>query len=177
MTSKRQAGFTLIEVMAALMLLAVTLVTMLQLRDSAIARAANSRSLALASRLGARMMHQIEAARIPDLFDGMQGDFSEAGESHLLWVIGIGDGSSFSGNQASSEAEDIWRDLKEKSYEDLDEAERPEFTRVFVTVSWEGWTGDQRSFTLENLLPSWAVYQDFEAWRKAWGSTQSEGIE
>jgi prepilin-type N-terminal cleavage/methylation domain-containing protein len=176
-TSKRQAGFSLIEVMAALMLLAVTLVTMLQLRDAAIARAANSRSLALASRLGARMIHQIEAARIPDMFDGMQGDFSEDGEGDLLWVIGIGDGSAFSGSQATSDAEDTWRDLKEDSYEDLEEEERPEFTRIFVTVSWDGWTGDQRAYTLETLLPSWAVYQDFDAWRQVWGSNQVEGIQ
>ena len=119
MTSKR--GFTLIEVMAPLVLLAVALVSLLQLRNDAVARAATARSGSIASRLGLSFIHKVEAGRVADLFDGFQGDFAEDGFGDFSYMVGIGDGSAFAGDPGS-DSEMTWRDSARATEEDDSEA-------------------------------------------------------
>ncbi len=174
MTSSRQRrGFTLIEVMAAVLLLAVGLTLMLQERNTAIARAVTARNLSIASRLGALLLHRIEAARVPDLVDGYQGDFADYGEPDFRFILGLGDGSAYASGIGLSDEELAWRQAAEESYEETteEEEEQPEFTRVFLTVLYP--TGravdDFAEYHLETVLPTWAVYQDFELWEQTWG--------
>ena len=172
MTFKR--GFTLIEVMASLVLLAVALVSLLQLRNDAVARAATARSTSIASRLGLSFIHKVEAGRVADLFDGFQGDFAEDGFGDFSYMVGIGDGSAFAGDPGS-ESEMAWRDSARTAEEDDSEvAELPEYTRIFLSISWPGSSGEDASLRLETLLPTWAVHQDFELWEALW-ATNSPG--
>ncbi len=173
MTSSRRGrrAFTLIEVMAALMLLAISMTVLLEMRNNAIAGAAEARDLALASRLGVGLLHRIRAGRVPDLFDGYQGDFADQDQPGFHYVIGIGDGSVYSGGNATDPTEQVWRDQAEKNYEESQDSERkPELTRVFVTVSWQGRAPEEQKYTLETLIPTWAVDQDFELYQQLWGT-------
>lgn len=184
MTSRsRSRGFTLIEVMAAVLLLAVGLTLMLQERNAAIARAVTARNLSIAARLGNQLLHRIAAARVPDLDDGYQGDFADYGEPDFRFVIGLGDGSAFAGGIGTSDEELIWRQAAERQAEeqgdDQDTEEQPEYTRVFLTVLYPTGraAGDFGEYHLETLLPTWAVYQDFDLWEQLWGGNLAEELQ
>ncbi|MCH2112458.1 MAG: prepilin-type N-terminal cleavage/methylation domain-containing protein [Planctomycetes bacterium] len=167
MNSKK--GFTLIEVMAAVMLLAIAMSLMLQLRNQALSRAIDSRSESIASRMGLMLLHRIEAARMDELYDGSTGDFSEEGFPDFSWVIGIGDGSPYAAGIGEEDAESAWRLQAEQLLEDQIEGEQtPEFTRIFLTVSYPGADGQPSNHTLETLLPTWAIQQDFELYEATW---------
>jgi prepilin-type N-terminal cleavage/methylation domain-containing protein len=168
-------GFTLIEVMASLILLAVTLVSLLQLRNDAVARAASSRSGSIASRLGLGLLHRVEAGRVSDLFDGFQGDFAEEGFGDFTYLLGLGDGSAFAGS-TGSDAEMTWRDSARAAVEDPEAADLPEYTRIFLTVTWPGSGGEDGSLQMETILPTWGVYQDFELWEALWGTSSPGAI-
>lgn len=182
MTSRpARSGFTLVEVMAAVMLLGLFLVIMLGQRDHAIAKAAAARNLSVASRLALQMLHRIECGRIPELFDGYEGDFNEEGFPEFLYLVGIGDASRFASAAAGdSDAEQAWRDdliRKEEEREDQEGDEnKPEHTRVFVTVTYPGTEGEE-TYTLEALVPTWAVEQDFELYEERWGANLPEEVE
>ncbi|MBL7008119.1 MAG: prepilin-type N-terminal cleavage/methylation domain-containing protein [Planctomycetes bacterium] len=163
-----RAGFSLIEVLAAVLLLAVALTTMLQLRNQALGSAINSRSRSIASRLALQLMHRVEAARVPDLFDGFQGDFADEGFPEFTYTVGLGDGSAYSGGTPEDDGEAAWRQAAENKYEAGSDQEKPELTRVFLNVAYPDADGSQASFDLEGLLPTWAVYQDFELWEELW---------
>jgi len=176
MKTTSRKGFTLIEVMASLILLAVTLVSLLQLRNDAVARAASSRSGSIASRLGLGLLHRVEAGRVADLFDGFQGDFAEEGFGNFTFLLGLGDGSAFAGN-TESDSEMTWRDSARAVEEDPEAVDLPEYTRVFLTVTWPGSGGEDGSLQLETVLPTWAVYQDFELWDTLWGTSSPGAIQ
>lgn len=173
----RRAGFSLIEVLAAVLLLAVALTTMLQLRNEALASAVDSRNLSIASRLGLQLMHRIEAARVPDLFDGYQGDFADEGFPEFTWVLGLGDGSAFAGATPEDENERIWRQRAERQAEDEDDEQKPELTRVYLTVRYPAGDGGEATWELEQLVPTWAVEQDFELWEELWSENLPPDID
>jgi len=165
----RRAGFSLIEVLAAVLLLAVALTSMLHLRNEALGSAIDSRSRSIASRLSLQLMHRIEVARLPDLFDGFQGDFADEGFPEFSYTIGLGDGSAYSGGTPEDDGEAAWREAAQRDYEESDDQEKPELTRVFLNVAYLAADGSLDSYDLEALLPTWAVYQDFELWQELWG--------
>ncbi len=174
----RRAGFSLIEVLAAVMLLAVALTTMLYLRDEAVGSAMDSRSHSIASRMSLQLMHRIEAAMVPDLFDGYQGDFADEGFPEFTYVLGLGDGSAFTSTDGAGEdGEMAWRNAARQEYEENEEDQKPELTRVFLTVHHPSSDGEGASFELEALLPTWAVYQDFELWQDLWGGNLPPEVE
>ncbi|HEX9794026.1 MAG TPA: prepilin-type N-terminal cleavage/methylation domain-containing protein [Planctomycetota bacterium] len=166
-------GFSLIEVMAAVMLLAVSLTLLLQLRNDSISRAMDARNLSIAARLANQLLHRIEAARVSDLFDGYQGDFSDYDLPDFRYVIGIGDGSAFATGAGSSlsESEFAWRrQQQEQSEQDKEDDVATENTRVFLTVAYPSSrsANEENEFVLESLVPTWAVEQDWEAWEELW---------
>ena len=165
----RRAGFSLIEVLAAVMLLAVALTTMLYLRDEAVGSAMDSRARSIASRMALQMLHRIEAARVPDLFDGYLGDFADESFPEFTYVIGLGDGSAFSSSSGADDSELAWRNAAVQREEEGEDEEKPELTRVFLTVNFPSSDGEGAEYQLEALLPTWAVYQDFELWDQLWG--------
>jgi len=180
-SKKTQAGFTLIEIMAATTLLAIIFTTVMQIKAGAMAKATHARALSVASRMGLTLQHQIEAGMVPDLYDGFEGDFSEDGFGDFHYIIGLGDGSEYSSaNGKESDSEGIWRRFRRTEEEDRDkDALQPEFTRVFLTVSFPDVRerGEEESFTLESLIDTWAVYQDFELYRILWPDLVGEAIQ
>lgn len=175
----QQGGFTLIEIMAAVVLLAIIFTTVMQIRSGSLDKAVHARALSVASRLGTGLQHRIEAGLVPDLYDGFEGDFSEEGFGDFRYVIGLGDGSNFvSGGE--NESEEIWRRFRQNEEEERDEdAMQPEFTRVFVTVYFPDVRsrGEEETYTLESMIDTWAVYQDFALYRELWPDLQGDAIE
>lgn len=179
--SSKRAGFTLIEIMAAVTLLAIIFTTVMQIKAGSMAKATHARALSVASRLGLTLQHQIEAGMVPELFDGFEGDFSEEGFGKFHYIIGIGDGSEYSsGDGEESDSEGIWRRFRQTEEEDRDEdAMQPEYTRVFLTVYFPSVKelGEEDSFTLESMIDTWAVYQDFALYQELWPDLVGETIE
>ena len=168
--------------MAAVMLLAITLTVILGLRDQAVGRASDTRSLAVATRLANLMIHKIEAGLLAELFDGTEGDFAEEGFADFTYRIGLGEGSLVAvENVETNSAEYAWRRQKEIDLEEADEEEgdeiEPEKTRVVVAVKWPAFVGDPRDFRLEKLVDTWAVEQNFELWEATWGTNAIQEIE
>jgi prepilin-type N-terminal cleavage/methylation domain-containing protein len=183
MTSRpaSRAGFTLLEVMAAIALLAIIFATVMQVRQGAVAKATDAYAKSVASRLGLGLMRRIECGLVPDLYDGFQGDFSEEGYGDFTYLIGLGDGSQYAGGDTGSSAEDLWREQRRDDEEDREEdALQPEFTRVFITVTYPNpRIGEEESatFVLETLIDTWAVYQDFALYEVLWPDLTAEAIE
>lgn len=178
-SGKARQGFTLIEIMAAVTLLALIFTTVMQIRAGAIDKAVHARSLSVASRLGMALQHRIEAGMVPDLYDGFEGDFSEEGFGDFRYVLGIGDGSQYASG-GGNESEEIWRRYRQNEEEERDEdALQPEFTRIFLTVYFPDvrQAGEEETYTLESLVDTWAVYQDFPLYRELWPDLLGDAIE
>ncbi|PCJ53950.1 MAG: hypothetical protein COA70_07315 [Planctomycetota bacterium] len=177
----QSAGFTLIEIMAAVTLLAIIFTTVMQIKAGSMAKATHARALSVASRMGLTLQHRIQAGMVPELYDGYEGDFSEDGFGKFHYIIGIGDGSEYSsGEGEKSDSEGIWRRFRQTEDEDRDEdALQPEFTRVFITVYFPSVRepGEEESFTLESLIDTWAVYQDFALYQTLWPNLIGESIQ
>ena len=164
------------EVMAAIMLLAIVLTTLMDLRNKSIGRAADGRNLAVATRLSGTLMHQIQAGMVRDLYDGMAGDFSEEDYPEFSYVIGVGDSSIIndSTDLDTDSPEYIWRKALEKREEDRQDEEgddiKQEKTRVIIVVTYPSFTDEPLEYRLETMLDTWAVEQAFEMYQAIWGS-------
>jgi len=167
--------------MVAVMLVGVALTVMMQLREEAVGRAANGRDLSVVARLSSQLLHKMEAAMFPDVFDGMVGDFSEQGYPEFTWLIAVGDTSNFANRDAvdSDSPEWAWREALEKREDDRVEEDGddilPEKTRVVIIVEYPGYDLETREYRLEAMLESWAVFQDFELYEELWGSNNETG--
>ena len=177
-------GFTLMEVMAAVMLLAITLTVIFSLRDQAVGRAANARSIAVATRMAQGLMHRIECGLAAELFDGMEGDFAEEGFAPFQYRIGLGEGSLVASENADTDSpEYAWRRSKEEAWRESEDAAeedtlaQPPRTRIVIVVQWPDFTNETAEFRLESLVETWAVRQDFPLWEATWGSAMVEEIE
>ena len=180
-SERRRGGFTLLEVLAALGLLAVVFTVLMQVRMGATAKAATARSMSLATRLGNQLIHRIEAGLVQDLDDGLRGDFSEEGYGDFTWLVGIGDSSGYTGpDRDASDEERVWRNFRENlaQGEENEALVKPEHTRVFVTVEFPSFRRptESESVTLETLVDTWAVEQDFTLYRKLWPELQPAEI-
>ena len=82
-------GFTLLEVMIAMAILAITLVTVYQSQSQSISMASDSRFLTTASLLAQGRMAQIDAA-YPSEVVSAKGDFGEE-FSDYTWQVEVGD--------------------------------------------------------------------------------------
>jgi len=185
-TSRRLRGFTLLEVMAAMGLLAIVFTVLMQVRMGATAKAATARSMSVAARLSNKLIHEIEAGLVQDLRDGSSGDFSEEGFGEFLWTIGIGDASNYTGGRDATDEELVWRNWRENQAQGEDSGGstggesliKPEHTRVYVTVEFPSYRnpGEVESLTLETLIDTWAVEQDFILYRNLWPELQPAEI-
>lgn len=180
LSRRARRGFTLMEVMVAIMLMAVAMTTLMQLRNDSVGRAADGRSMSVAARLASQLLHRIEAAQMIDLFDGMNGDFAEEGFDDFSYIVALGDGSNYAENNDidSDSPEWAWRDaLREREEDRVDvdgDDQRPEKTRVVIRVQYASFDGDEREYRLEAMIDSWAVYRDFELYRELWGSNNED---
>lgn len=166
--------------MAAIALLAVIFATVMQVRQGAVAKATDAYARSVAARLSLNLMRRIECGLIPDLYDGYQGDFSEDGFGEFTYLIGIGDGSQYA-SMSENPAEDIWREFRRDDEDERDEdAAQPEFTRIFLTVSFPNpRPGEEEtsSYTLETLVDTWAVYQDIQLYEALWPDLRAEQVQ
>lgn len=175
----KRGGFTLLEIMASMALLAVIFTFVMEARAGAMNKATNARLVSIASRLGISQLRRIEAGMIPDLYDGYEGDFSEEGHGQFTYLIGIGDGSQFAAG-GDDPTEEVWRNYLSNEEDERDEDDvQPEFTRVFLTISFPSVRADNEtdSLILETLIDTWAVYQDFELYRTLWPDLDAEELE
>jgi len=165
--------------MAAIALLAIIFATVMEVRQGAVAKATDAHSRSVAARLSLGLMRRIECGLVPDLYDGFQGDFSEEGFGDFTYLIGIGDGSQYA-SPSDNPAEDLWRQFRKDDEDERDQdAVQPEFTRVFLTVSFPNpQLGEEEvaSYTLETLIDTWAVFQDFQLYEVLWPDLKSEEI-
>lgn len=173
----RRSGFTLLEVMVALTLIATVFVLVMQAQRESVAKAANARSQSIAARLGEQFLHRIEAGQVPDLVDGLEGDFSEEGFGQFTWLIGLGDGSDYSGGFLD-DSESTLREFRRKAAEERGEDELlPERTRVFLTISFPSFRDANREeYQIETLVDSWAIEQDFALFEQLWPELQPAAI-
>lgn len=167
--------------MAAVMLLAVSLTYLFMARNNAVAQAADARSLAAATRLAEGLGHTIAAGRLEDLFDGYAGDFTDEGFPEMTYLIGVGDGSIYASpaSEDISDSERAWREQAATSWEETEGAEgedveKPELTRVFITVFYIDMAGEEKQYQVERMLPTWAVDRDFELHHTRWGDNFPE---
>jgi prepilin-type N-terminal cleavage/methylation domain-containing protein len=174
-----KAGFTLIEVMAAVFLIAIAMTFLMELRGKAVARAADARSISVAARLTSQLFHKIEAGMVPDLYDGVSGDFSEQDFADFNFMIGLGDSSSISNSSDVDvdSPEYAWRQSRETREDDRDKEDssnvKPEKTRVVIIVTYPAFNDDEMEYQLESMVDTWAVYQDFQLYEKLWESNNS----
>jgi general secretion pathway protein I len=87
--SKGLSGFTLLEVMIAMAILAVSLVTVYQSQSQSISMASGARFLTTASLLAQSRMAEIDAA-VPREVAAGSGDFGEAFPDYG-WQVEVGD--------------------------------------------------------------------------------------
>ncbi len=87
-TLRGRCGFTLLEVMIAMAILAITLVTVYQSQSQSISMAANSRFLTTASLLAQARLAQIDAADPRSVASG-NGDFGEDFPGYT-WRVEVG---------------------------------------------------------------------------------------
>ena len=116
---------------------------------------------------------------IPDLYDGYEGDFSEEGQGQFTYVIGLGDGSQFAAG-GEDPTEEVWRRFLSNAEDERDEdSMQPEFERVFLTITYPSVRDGEEfdSLTLETLIDTWAVYQDFELYRALWPDLDAEELQ
>ena len=85
----KRSGFTLLEVMIALVVLAVGLVGVFQLQSQSLSMAAHSRFLTTAALLAQSKMAEIDAAASQDIASG-SGDFGEDFPD-FSWQIRVSD--------------------------------------------------------------------------------------
>jgi prepilin-type N-terminal cleavage/methylation domain-containing protein len=165
----RRSGFTLLEVMVALVLIGTVFVLLTQAERESVAKAADARSQSIAARLGEQFIHRIEAGQVPDLTDGLQGDFSMDGYGQFTWLLGIGDGSDYAGGYAD-ESEATLREFRRQADEERGEDELlPERTRIFLTVSYPSLRDQSRAeYRIETLVDTWAIEQDFALFEQLW---------
>jgi prepilin-type N-terminal cleavage/methylation domain-containing protein len=177
--SRDRSGFTLLEIMASVALLAIIFTFVMQARAGAMNKAANARLVSIASRLGLTQIRRIEAGMMPDLYDGYEGDFSEEGHGQFTYVIGLGDGSQFAAG-GEDPTEEVWRRFLSNEEDDRDDEEmQPEFERVFFTITFPSVRDGEEfdTLTLETLIDTWAVYQDFDLYRTLWPNLDAEELE
>jgi prepilin-type N-terminal cleavage/methylation domain-containing protein len=180
-TFKRHStsAFTLMEVMAAVFLIAIAMTYLMELRGKAVGRAADARAVSVAARLSSQLFHKIEAGLYADLYDGVSGDFSEQDFAEYNWLIGLGDSSTVSNSSDVDldSPEYGWRQARESRQEERDKEEgtetKPEKTRVIIIVTYPSFSGEPLEYRLESMIDSWAVYQDFELYRQLWESNNS----
>jgi prepilin-type N-terminal cleavage/methylation domain-containing protein len=163
------AGFTLLEIMVALAMIATVFVLVTQAQRESVAKAAGARSQSIAARLGEQFIHRIEAGQVPDLVDGLEGDFSVDGYGQFTWLLGIGDGSDFSGGPLD-ETEEVLREFRRRADEERGEDEvLPERTRIYLTISFPSFRDAEREeYQLETLVDTWALEQDFALFEQLW---------
>jgi len=84
-----QAGFTLLEVMVALAILAIALTSIYRLQGQTIMMSASARFYSLAPQLARLKLAEIERQEIKDIVNGT-GDFSQDYPGYT-WTLGIED--------------------------------------------------------------------------------------
>lgn len=89
MTHKKEKGFTLMEIMVAMAILAIALVSIFQLQSQSISMATDSRFMTTAALLAQSKMADVES-RSPLLNQSEQGDFG-ADYPDYTWHLVISD--------------------------------------------------------------------------------------
>ncbi len=175
--ARRSPGFTLLEVMVAMVMLATVFVLVTQAQRESVAKAANARSQSIAARLADQFIHRIEAGLVPDLVDGFEGDFSEDGYGVFTWLIGLGDGSEYSGGPLD-DTEAVLRDFRRRADEENEDEVMPERTRIFLTISFPSFRDNSREqYQIETLVDTWAIEQDFALFEQLWPELQPGAIQ
>lgn len=176
--ARGSAGFTLLEVMVALVMIATVFVLVTQAQRESVAKAADARSQSIAARLGEQFIHRIEAGQVPDLVDGLEGDFSVDGYGSFIWLLGIGDGSNYSGGYLD-DTEAVLREFRRKAEEERGADEiLPERTRIYFTISYPSFRdGTREEYQIETLVDSWALEQDFALFEQLWPELMPTAIQ
>jgi type II secretion system protein I len=175
--SRSLRGFTLVEVLLALSILAFGLVSVMVARGRAVETAVVARNLKIARLLAENLLAEIESGLREDLVDGMVGDFAEQGLPAFEWRVFIGEDSV----AAASEAKDdqslagyyAEKEADRRRREDAGEEIPPEpTTPVAVRVSFPTLAETKGSFLLEGRVDTNVLEGKFD---EAEGTATADG--
>ncbi len=136
---RRSEGFTLVEVLAAIALLAFALTALLLARGRAVAMAWETRSVRIISRLAQTKMDEVEGGLMMDVFDGEDGTFGDLGDEYdgIVWRIGLGEDTEVGEQQQNNQDPDrpVFRLYRTDLEEEQDEDEWDPTTRVVIEIT------------------------------------------
>ncbi|HET6203964.1 MAG TPA: prepilin-type N-terminal cleavage/methylation domain-containing protein [Planctomycetota bacterium] len=160
--SRPSRGFTLVEVLLAVAILAFGLVSVMVARARAVETAYVARNLKVARLLSEGLLGEIEAGLHEDLLDGASGDFAEAKHPEFEWRIFVGTDSVTEAHEAKDDeslagfyAEKEARRLQAESSGEEPPAEPT--TPVAVRVTFPTLGEERGIFTLEARVDTKAI--------------------
>jgi prepilin-type N-terminal cleavage/methylation domain-containing protein len=175
MRNAKIRGLSLVEVMIAIALLSIALVTLLTKIHGSMDLAKVTEYQNAARELSKQLMADIEAGTVEDVLDGMTGNFGDPRGAYpeLTWMIGRGDSSTVGAESLKNATGSRLYDKRASdsnpfgihdpaldpyaNITDQSQAEDP-FTRVRIVVSYPTPDPDRMgTFTIEKMLPTECV--------------------
>ncbi len=164
-------GFTLVEVMAAVAILGIGLVSLMLAVNRAKDSAFVTRNLKAVQHLSLNLMGEIESGKFETLHDGMLGNFSEQGFPEFEYEIGLGEDSS-----VSSDSEDLRTDSEKqrderRRYEESQnensnststEQKETKYEQVTLKVKFKTLADEPVSYVLIKKMPTDIIDGNFQ---------------
>lgn len=171
--SALERGLSLVEVMIAIALLSIALVTLLSKIHGSIDLAKVAEYQNAARELAKQLMADIEAGTVEDVLDGTTGNFGDPRGNYpeLTWMIGRGDSSSIGSDTLQNANNARLYDKRATSgnpfgidpslvdpYDEAAQSADEPFTRIRIVVSFPTTDPEKLgTFVLEKMLPTECV--------------------
>lgn len=170
--SENARGFTLVEVMAAVAILGIGLVSLMLAVNRAKDSAFVTRNLKAVQHLSLNLMGEIESGKFETLHDGMLGNFSEQGFPEFEYEIGLGEDSS-----VGSDSEDLRTDSEKqrderRRYEESQnesgnsststEKKETKYEQVTLKVKFKTLADEPVSYVLIKKMPTDIIDGNFQ---------------
>lgn len=159
--SRSKAGFTLAEVMVALLLVGGFLVYIVAGLTTSKMAAAHTQALKQARELGLYTLGQLEAGLYwEDIDDTITGSYSELGYEYFTFEVAVGEDNFPSEQNDPDSPYNMW-DRDEDDDEDEDDEELP-YEKVRVRVEFPQFSEFTNELILERWIPWDQVYGEEE---------------